>query len=505
MAIYHATVKAFSRGKGHSATAAAAYRAGLDIADTGARTVHRFSRRSGVASYFQLAPAGSPAWCSDPKVFWDAAEAWESRANARVGREVETSLPSELSAEQRQVLALDLGQAMVDRYKVVVLVAIHLPGKFSDARNHHVHLLLSPREVGPEGFGIRACAEFDARGGAGADAVREVREIVATIINRHLKASGVKTQVDHRRLDVQAHAAAAKGNYHAAIKLTRAPKRRVTKSEFVANWKSRKIEESASDRVLQAMKEGRLMPTPRAHSSASASADRSREVQDRAQSVPKKACARVGRSVVASKVPKIARSEGHSAEVLNAQAELIEDWLRMLADDARRACELAVSAEEHGSPLMRQALGAIEANTGSGGRPGFRHSVERLVQSMRTYASAVEAPRLNRETVARAEAAVLEAERKACAGEESMRHLRKAKEKLRNARGLLMRSALGRDQDAINYARSALFSDLGEFKRLYDDTSAATLGDEDAEPSHAEPKARAAHTRLPQRAPRASV
>lgn len=48
MAIYHTRVKTFSRAKGHSAVAAAAYRAGLSLVDerTGAR--HDYSqRRSG--------------------------------------------------------------------------------------------------------------------------------------------------------------------------------------------------------------------------------------------------------------------------------------------------------------------------------------------------------------------------------------------------------------------------------------------------------------------------
>lgn len=415
MAIYHATVKAFSRGKGHSATAAAAYRAGIDITDTGARTVHRFSRRKGVVAHFQMAPAGSPAWCSDPAVFWDAAEAWESRANARVGREVETSLPSELSAEQREALALDLGQAMVDRYKVVVLVAIHSPGKHSDARNHHVHLLLSPREVGPDGFGVRACSEFDARGGAGADAVREVREIIATVINRHLKANGLETKVDHRRLDVQALAAAAKGDYRAAIALTRAPKRRISKDEFIAYWQSRRAGPAADARVSQAMREGRLVPTPAGHSQASALADRQREVQRAKAPARSKGAARAGAHPATSVVPRISRSQGHSAEVLNAQAEMIEDWLRQIAEDARQACALAIRAEAGGSPLMRDALVSIEANFASRSRPGFRMRAGRLASSMRTYAAAVEKPQRDRDTVQLAEDAVGAAEQEVSA------------------------------------------------------------------------------------------
>ncbi len=505
MAIYHATVKAFSRGKGHSATAAAAYRAGLDIVDTGARTVHRFSRRSGVAAHFQLAPAGSPAWCSDPNVFWDAAEAWELRANARVGREVETSLPSELSAEQRQALAIDLGQAMVDRYKVVVLVAIHLPGKFSDARNHHAHLLLSPREVGPEGFGARACAEFDARGGAGADAVREVREIVATVINRHLKANGVKTKVDHRRLDVQALAAAATGDYRAAIELTRAPKRRITKDEFVADWKSQKAATGGTGPIVLAMKEGRLLPTPESHSNMAASAERKREARAGNTPVRKKAGSRRGAGPAASVIPRIARSQGHSAEVLNAQAELIEDWLRMIAEDARRACELAINAEEGSSPLMREALVAIGTNIYSGSRPGFRLSAERLAQSMRIYAAAIERPRLNREAVRQAEDAAREAERQASAGEKSERHHRRAREQLGAARQLLMRDALGRDQDTINSARATLFCDLQAFKRLIEEKRPLAPEDDAqvSRPSHVH--ARAVRAPSAQRAPRLSI
>lgn len=200
MAIYHASVKSFSRGKGESSIAAAAYRAGLDLVDTKIRGLHRFSFRKGVAAHFMLAPAGAPAWCSDARVFWDANEAWETRQNARVAREIEVSLPSELSPDRRQSLALELGQLLVDRYKAVVLVAIHLPSQQGDNRNHHVHLLMSAREVGPEGFGARAGAEFDARGGRGAEEVRAIRALASETINASLASAGLEDRVDHRSL-----------------------------------------------------------------------------------------------------------------------------------------------------------------------------------------------------------------------------------------------------------------------------------------------------------------
>ena len=70
MAIYHAQIKSFSRGKGDSSIAAAAYRAGIDLTDTKTREVHRFSARHGVISYHMLTPPGAPAWCKDVRVFW---------------------------------------------------------------------------------------------------------------------------------------------------------------------------------------------------------------------------------------------------------------------------------------------------------------------------------------------------------------------------------------------------------------------------------------------------
>ena len=50
MAIYHASIKSFSRGKGESSVAAAAYRAGIDLVCTTSHTLHRYSHRQGVAS-----------------------------------------------------------------------------------------------------------------------------------------------------------------------------------------------------------------------------------------------------------------------------------------------------------------------------------------------------------------------------------------------------------------------------------------------------------------------
>ncbi len=66
MAIFHTSIKTFSRGRGQSAVAAAAYRGGLLLMDLLTGQQHDYRRRSGVVESFCLAPPDAPAWALDP-------------------------------------------------------------------------------------------------------------------------------------------------------------------------------------------------------------------------------------------------------------------------------------------------------------------------------------------------------------------------------------------------------------------------------------------------------
>lgn len=287
MAIYHASVKAFSRGQGHSGTAAAAYRAGIAIADELTGTRHDYTRRKGVASVDMLAPEGAPAWARDPAECFNRSEQAETRANARVGRELEVALPCELDEQQRRALAQDLGQLLVDRYGVAVLVAVHEPDKGGDERNHHAHLLMTPRQIGPEGLGARACAEFDARGGAGPAAIKALREAVAERINAHLARAQLTDRVDHRSLPEQAKAAEAEGQLGFAAVLAREATQHEGKTATRMRRRGEHSERAAANDAVRAgnrielteylrrlEKEGRLMETPPRHSQEAAQAER---------------------------------------------------------------------------------------------------------------------------------------------------------------------------------------------------------------------------------------
>jgi hypothetical protein len=201
MAIYHLSVKAISRSAGRSATAAAAYRAGVEIADTRTGEVHDYTRKRGIVSADLVLPAGAPEWAADRSALWNAAEHAERRKDACVAREYEVALPSELPANARRQLAVAFAQEMADREGCAVDVAIHEPSKGGDNRNHHAHIMRTTRQVGAEGLGAKLDTEKAGRNRA-AD-LKAVRARWAELTNEHLRQHGIEATVDHRSLKAQ--------------------------------------------------------------------------------------------------------------------------------------------------------------------------------------------------------------------------------------------------------------------------------------------------------------
>jgi hypothetical protein len=221
MAIYHVSLKTFSRSLGHTATAAAAYRAGRRLHDHRTGLTHDYRPRKGVASVVVLAPDDAPAWATDLEALWNAAEASESRINARVARELEIALPAELDTEQRRALAAAVAQELVDRYGVAVTVAIHEPSETGDARNFHAHLLMTTRSMTPDGLGHKVRILDDQK--SGPIEVVSLRERVADLTNDFLARAGLTDRVDHRSLVDQAEGAAALGDIESVRQLVREP------------------------------------------------------------------------------------------------------------------------------------------------------------------------------------------------------------------------------------------------------------------------------------------
>lgn len=196
MAIYHLSVKTVSRSAGRSATAAAAYRAGVSITDGRTGEIHDYTRKGGVQSATLVIPGDAPEWARDRGALWNAAEQAEKRKNSTVAREFEIALPSELSPAERQRLAVDFARELVERHGCAADVAIHAPGKEGDNRNHHAHILLTTRRLTPQGMGEKTRELDDQK--TGKELVTQWRERFATLQNERLREAGHAVQVDHR-------------------------------------------------------------------------------------------------------------------------------------------------------------------------------------------------------------------------------------------------------------------------------------------------------------------
>ncbi|MCC5043761.1 MULTISPECIES: MobA/MobL family protein [Xanthomonas] len=280
MAIYHANVKTFSRAKGHSSIAAAAYRAGLLLEDAITGLRHDYRRRDGVVETRCIAPEDAPDWALVPAELWPAAEAAERRKDSTVAREFEFALPHELDDLQRSDLAVEVTRALVGRYGFAAQASIHSPGS-KDGLNWHVHVLATTRRMGPDGLTDKT-KELDG-GPSGRVEVQWVRELIASTINAHLEKAALEIRVDHRRLEVQADDALARGDLAAAAVLSREPTKHVGKNGTALARRGQPSERSDANRRIEETneetfqkliavfeQEGRAMPVPDGHSQAQA-------------------------------------------------------------------------------------------------------------------------------------------------------------------------------------------------------------------------------------------
>jgi len=193
-----------SRGKGHSAVAGAAYRAGVSLVDERTGEVHDYSRKGGVLSAEIVTPDGVPV--PDRGELWNKAEAAESRKDSRVAREWRIALPGELDDTERKALAVQMGKTIADRYGVAVDVCVHAPDRDGDERNFHAHMMATTRTIGADGeLGAKSLFELgnkDRRAqGISGTSVSDLVEIRATwagMVNDALERAGLSERIDHR-------------------------------------------------------------------------------------------------------------------------------------------------------------------------------------------------------------------------------------------------------------------------------------------------------------------
>src|SRR3954464_113846 len=184
--------RVISRSSGRSAVAAAAYRSASALLDEREARTHDFSHKTDVVHSEILLPDGAPEHWSDRSVLWNAVEASEKRKDAQLAREVEFALPRELSREEGVALARDFVQRELVPRGMVADLNVHWPMDAQGEAKPHAHVMLTMRELGPEGFGLKVSAW---------NSVAELqvwREAWSTMANERLAGLGHEARIDHR-------------------------------------------------------------------------------------------------------------------------------------------------------------------------------------------------------------------------------------------------------------------------------------------------------------------
>jgi ATP-dependent exoDNAse (exonuclease V) alpha subunit len=244
MAIYHLRLKVVSRALGRpakpggaqrrSAVAAAAYRSGERLFDNLQGKWFQFDKPEVVHTEI-LAPGDVtlPAWVFDRQTLWNMVERSEKRKDAQVAREVELTLPRELSHEQQVALVRSFARDQFVSKGMVADIAVHKPLGADGLPQPHAHLLLTMRRLDSQsetGFApnkerdwnetpqvFRAVADARKRANdtgtpddkAALERVEALRNVNvwraawAAYANRSLEEIGSPERIDHRTLEAQ--------------------------------------------------------------------------------------------------------------------------------------------------------------------------------------------------------------------------------------------------------------------------------------------------------------
>ena len=192
MAIYHFSAKVISRANGSSAVASAAYRSASELHDERLGRNHDFSNKAGVIHSEVMLPQGAPERLADRTTLWNEVEAGEKRKDAQLAREVEFSIPREMSEKQGVSLARDFVEKEFVRRGMVADLNVHWDHAKDGSPKPHAHVMLSMREVGSDGFGKKN------RDWNSAEHLKGWREAWATHVNERMAELGLEGRIDHR-------------------------------------------------------------------------------------------------------------------------------------------------------------------------------------------------------------------------------------------------------------------------------------------------------------------
>lgn len=195
MAIYHLRLGMVQRSRGQSVVAVAADRARVRLHDCQLdRTFAPLPAKRGTQPILSevLLPGGAPQSWRDREVLWNEVEAREPRRDAGLAREVEFALPAELLPGQAAALARAYVLAAFVAEGMVADLNVHWALREDGQPKPYTQVLLTLRQAGPGGFGLKQRAWND-RANA-----QSWRQLWAEMANACLAAHGHAARIDHR-------------------------------------------------------------------------------------------------------------------------------------------------------------------------------------------------------------------------------------------------------------------------------------------------------------------
>lgn len=260
MAIGHIAIRPHSRGRGHSAAAALAYRHAEKLVDCRTGAVYDFTHRR--VRDGELVDGGlvaHPAWTHGTtkterlQALADRIERAEKRKNSRILRDIQPALPCELTEKQQVRLTRTFAERLSERYGTTVAWAVHRPkapeppdalGRaldeagsplldaadsegengaatdHHDKRNTHAHIVLPTRSVAWSGEFSNKIRQLDDR--RGPQEVVEIRALWEITANEALAKAGSEARVHTGlRLDAEPEPTAGPGATRAERKTAR--------------------------------------------------------------------------------------------------------------------------------------------------------------------------------------------------------------------------------------------------------------------------------------------
>lgn len=223
MAIYHHTTRMIGWSNGGSPVKALAYISGVQLADSRTGEVWNFKDKS-VEEVQILLPENTLAWAREVQklvledrekglqLLSDIANSAERRADAQVYREIEFSLPRELTYEQNKQLAIEYVQDQFCQRGMLAIQSFHVETcEKTGELNPHCHTFFLTRELVEDGLSAKKNRDWNER-----DLHGEWREQWAQYASFHLKMHGHDITLDHRSykdqgLDIEPQVKLGKG------------------------------------------------------------------------------------------------------------------------------------------------------------------------------------------------------------------------------------------------------------------------------------------------------